>query len=100
MAILGLGAIDVPLYPSLTSESIEFILNNSESAGIILSNKFQLNKVLKIKDNCRTLKYIIVFNEKDTENYEHPIYSFKEIQEIGKELKKTKEGLYHNRGII
>ncbi len=31
MATLALGAIDVPLYPSLTSASIEFILNNSES---------------------------------------------------------------------
>src|SRR3989339_1203580 len=35
MAILGLGAIDVPIYPSLTAESIEFILNNSESKGVI-----------------------------------------------------------------
>src|ERR1035437_5177762 len=49
MAILGLGAVDIPLYPSLTAESVQFILNNSESKGIIISNKFQLNKVLKIK---------------------------------------------------
>ena len=42
MGILGLGAIDVPIYPSLTAESIEFILNNSESKGVILSTKFQL----------------------------------------------------------
>ena len=35
MAILGLGAIDVPLYPSLTSDSVEYILNNSE---ILCSN--------------------------------------------------------------
>ena len=28
MAILSLGAIDVPMYPSLTASSIEFILNN------------------------------------------------------------------------
>lgn len=94
MAILGLGAVDVPLYPSLTSESIEFILNNSESAAIIVSNKFQLNKVLKIKNNCKTLKYIIVLNEKDIENNTHPVYSFKEIQKMGEELKKTKPDLF------
>ena len=64
MAILSLGAIDVPLYPSLTSDSIEYILNNSEAKGIILSNKFQLNKVLKIKHNCRHLQFIIILNEK------------------------------------
>ena len=28
IGILSLGAIDVPLYPSLTADSIEFILNN------------------------------------------------------------------------
>ena len=64
-AILGLGAIDVPLYPSLTSDSVEFILNNSESKGIIVSNKFQLNKLLKIRDKCRSLKFIIILNAKD-----------------------------------
>jgi long-chain acyl-CoA synthetase len=47
MAILGLGAVDVPLYPSLTAESIEYILNNSDSKGVIVSTKFQLNKIIK-----------------------------------------------------
>lgn len=87
MAILGLGAIDVPLYPSLTSESIEFILNNSESFGVIVSNKFQLNKILKIRNNCRLLKFIIVMNEKDSPN-ENSIYSLRSIQEQGTEAKK------------
>jgi len=87
MAILGLGAVDVPLYPSLTADSIEFILNNSESIGVIISNKFQLNKVLKVRNNCRLLKFIIVMNEKDSPN-ENSIYSLKSIQEQGSEAKK------------
>ncbi|MDP3443946.1 MAG: AMP-binding protein, partial [Ignavibacteria bacterium] len=37
MAVLGLGGIDVPLYPISTSETIEFCVNNSESVGIIVS---------------------------------------------------------------
>ena len=57
MAILNLGAIDVPIYPSLTAESIEFILANSESKGVIVSNKFQLNKILKIRDKLRPSLY-------------------------------------------
>ena len=88
MAILGLGAIDVPLYPSLTSESEEFIINNSESIGIIVSNKFQLNKVLKVWENCKKLNFIIVLNEKDIEDQKNPkIYSFKDVLELGKKLK-------------
>ena len=87
MAILGLGAIDVPLYPSLTSDSIEFILNNSESTGVIVSNKFQLNKLLKIRNNCRLLKFIIVMNDKDTPD-EKDIFSFSSVQEKGSQAKK------------
>ncbi len=83
MAILGLGAIDVPLYPSLTADSIEFILNNSESKGIIVSNKFQLNKILKIRDKCKYLKFIIVMNEKDAPVDNKNIFSLPHVQELG-----------------
>ena len=87
MAILGLGAIDVPIYPSLTAESIEFILNNSESKGVIVSTKFQLNKILKIKHNLRYLKFVIVLNEKDITREEKFLYTFSEVQDLGKTLK-------------
>ena len=93
MAILGLGAIDVPLYPSLTAESQEFILNNSEATGIIVSNKFQLNKILKIWHNCKKLKFVIVLNDNDIEDKKtNNLYSFKEIQDMGIKFKE----LNHN----
>lgn len=88
MAVLGLGAIDVPLYPSLTADSVEFILNNSESVGIIVSNKFQLNKILKIRQKCKYLKFIVVLNEKDYPGSAADIYSFQEIQNRGLVFKK------------
>ena len=83
MAILGLGAIDVPVYPSLTSESIEFILENSESKGVIVSNKFQLNKILKIRDHLKNLQFIILLNEKDIISDKPALYTFKDVQEMG-----------------
>ncbi len=83
-AILGLGGIDVPLYPILTSDTIQFILNNSESVGIIVSNKFHLNKVLKVRDKCRHLKFIIVMNERDLIP-EPGVYSFNEIKRKGRD---------------
>jgi long-chain acyl-CoA synthetase len=90
MAVLNLGAVDVPLYPSLTAESVEFVLNNSESRGIIVSNRFQLNKVNKIKNNCRHLKFIIVLNDKDSGSDGKTIFSFKEVQHKGITLKSDR----------
>lgn len=96
MAILGLGAIDVPIYPSLTAESIEFILNNSESKGVIVSNKLQLNKVLKVRHNLKFLQFIIVMNEKDAVEGEPSLYFFEEIQDMGKAFGSTHSGYFRN----
>ncbi len=98
LAILGLGAVDVPLYPSLTAASIEFIINNSESVGVIVSNKFQLNKILKIRSNLKTAKFIIVMNEKDLITGVPNLYTFKDIQERG-ELQKKETPFYFKENI-
>lgn len=88
MGIICVGGIDIPIYPSLTADSIEFILNNSEAKGVVVSNKFQLNKILKVRNNSRHLKFIVVMNEKDVAK-EHPgVYSFAEVQEMGKSYRE------------
>lgn len=93
-AILGLGAIDVPLYPSLTADSVEFILNNSESKGIIVSNKFQLNKLLKIRNKCRDLKFIVILNAKDYDASVKDLYTFADVQDLGKKFKKDNPNFF------
>lgn len=87
MAILSLGAVDVPLYPSLTAASVEFILNNSESKCIIVSNKFQLNKFEKIRAHCKHIKFVVLLNEKDFDPSVKNLYTFKQVQEKGKEYR-------------
>jgi long-chain acyl-CoA synthetase len=87
MAILSLGGIDIPIYPSLTSDSIEFILSNSDSKGVIVSNKFQLNKILKIRDKLKNLQFTIVMNESDMLKDFSALHTFKNIQEMGQIFK-------------
>lgn len=81
LAILSIGGIDVPMYPSSTANTIEYIMNDSECKAVIVSNKLQLTKVQKIQSNVKSLKYIIIFNEKDAEE---GIYTFNQILELGK----------------
>ncbi len=87
MAILGLGAVDVPIYPISTAETIQFILNNSEAIGIIVSNQFHMNKVLKVRDKVKSLRFIIVMNEIDTEGVKD-VYLFKDVKNMGLEFAK------------
>ncbi len=97
MAVLGIGAINVPLYPSLTADSIEFILNNSETKIIVVSNKFHLNKILKVKNKCHSLQKIIILNDEDLLNKDDFITSFKEIQKAGQIYKSQQPELFKEK---
>ncbi len=59
-AILSLGAITVPIYPTLLPSHIEFIINNSEGKVIFVSGAHQLQKVMQVKDKIPLLKRIIL----------------------------------------
>ena len=62
MAILNIGAINVPLYPSLPANQIEYILGNCSAKAIIVSNMLQLGKILSIWQNLPELTLVVVMN--------------------------------------
>ena len=83
MGSLGLGACIIPVYPTLPSDDIEYIVNNSGTKVIVPENKNQLKKVLEIVDNCPSLEKIIVMEEEDAVG--HPkVMSFKNLMELGR----------------
>lgn len=61
-ACLLLGVVDVPIYPTLTSEQTEFMLENSGARAIFVSTVKQLEKVLSIRARTR-LEHIVVMDE-------------------------------------
>jgi long-chain acyl-CoA synthetase len=63
-AIAALGAINVPLYPTMTSKQIEFIFNDAGVKLAIVSNQFQLNKVMRAYPDLDCLEKVILIAEK------------------------------------
>ncbi len=61
-AALALGAIWVPMFPTLTAQQIEFIVNDCEAKLLIASNDLQLGKALKLIGNCPSLKTLMLLN--------------------------------------
>lgn len=64
-AIMGIGAVTVPVYPNNSEEDVEFIINDSEAKIVILEDKDQLNKWNSIKAKCPSVKTIICFEKTD-----------------------------------
>src|SRR5690606_16972395 len=48
LAILSLGAVTVPVYPTVTPEQVAYILKNAECKAIVVEDEHQLKKVREI----------------------------------------------------
>ncbi|WP_394773509.1 AMP-dependent synthetase/ligase [Flavobacterium sp.] len=63
IGILQTGAQNVPIYPTISEEDYEYILNHSGSIYCFVSDDEVLQKVNAIKANVPTLKEVYTFDE-------------------------------------
>lgn len=63
IAILQIGAINVPMYPTITEKDYEFIFNDSEVKVVFVSDTEILEKVRKAKNCCPNLKSVFSFDK-------------------------------------
>jgi long-chain acyl-CoA synthetase len=63
LGILSAGALDVPVYTTLTYLQLEYILDNCGAKGIVVSNNTHYQKVIKLFDVLPALEFIIYVDE-------------------------------------
>ena len=69
VGVLQVGAQNIPIYPTISSDDYEYVLNHSEAVYCFVSDEEVYNKVLKVKDNTK-LKKVFSFDEiKGCKNY-------------------------------
>jgi len=79
MGFAQIGIIHVPIYPTISSEEYNYILNHSEVKAVIISNKLILNKIKPVIEKQKSIKEIYSFDEIDG------ISNWNEIIKAGKE---------------
>ncbi|KJD33228.1 AMP-dependent synthetase [Tamlana sedimentorum] len=84
IGVLQLGAQNVPIYPTISAEDYEYILNHSESIYCFVSDKEVLEKVNKVKANTK-LKDVYSFDH--IEGCKH----YSELFELGKDESNQNE---------
>ncbi len=103
LAILSIGAADVPRGSDSTAPEIQYILDHAECSMCLVENLAQLEKVLSIKKSLKKLKTLIVLDpdfikvdkvavDKMARDNGVKIYKFIEVQELGREHLKGKPG--------
>lgn len=96
IATVGAGGVDVPLYTSLTQSHLEYIINDSGSKIIVVSNESLLKKILLIRNKLRTVEKIIIIESK-SENKPEEAFAYKEVIEIGRERLKGGSESYEKK---
>ena len=84
IAVLQIGAINVPLYPTISSKDYEYILNHSDAVLCFVSDKELAEKVSKIKENTQ-LKDIYSFDTVKN------ISTWNSLLELGKNTSNQEE---------
>ncbi len=79
---LCMGVVNVPIFPTMTSAQESYIFNHCGAKVIVVSNKFQLNKILKVRAELTALEYIVVMND-DVETNEPNVLKLSEVVKNG-----------------
>ena len=77
IGIQQVGGISVPMYPTLSPDDFDYILNNSESKFCIVSDKELYDKIIAVKDRVPSLVSIYSFEEIEG------VANWKEILDLG-----------------
>ena len=78
IGILQLGAQNIPIYPTISKEDYEYVLNHSEATYCFASDNSIIEKLNQIKGNTK-LKGVYTFNDIVGEK------SWNEVLELGKD---------------
>ncbi|OYT10378.1 MAG: long-chain fatty acid--CoA ligase [Bacteroidetes bacterium 4572_112] len=94
MAASSIGAIHVPIYPTISPKDYEYIFNHAEVRMVFISGKLMYNKIVDILPKTPTVEKVFSFKEcKHAPNYKEVIDSGKanpkadELKEIQAEIK-------------
>ncbi|MEN0659637.1 long-chain fatty acid--CoA ligase [Caldifermentibacillus hisashii] len=81
-ALASLNAVSVPIYPTLPTHQVRYILENADVRAVVVENEIQRKKI--IDSRLETIDYIITMYPNDDYRSTDKEISFAQLEEIGK----------------
>ncbi|MGH7669173.1 MAG: AMP-binding protein, partial [Gemmatimonadaceae bacterium] len=72
-ACLASGVIDVPIYPNETPEAAAYIIRDSGAVAAFVSTAGQAAKIVEVRKECPSLKYVIGFDHVPGSGVDHTL---------------------------
>ena len=78
------GAVDVPIYPTLTPSQVRYILQDSGASALFLANREKFVELKEVLGECAQLKHVVFFDADGVSASDG--LTLAEVEERGREL--------------
>jgi long-chain acyl-CoA synthetase len=95
LAVLAIGAVDVPIYTTQSRQHVEYILNDSNARAIFVSSAF-LDEAIAVRERVSSLQYVISFDEIPESKKSTMILNAEELIAKGRALFMSEPSLYES----
>jgi long-chain acyl-CoA synthetase len=93
LAVLAIGAIDVPIYTTQSRHHVEYILNDSNARAIFVSSAF-LDEAIALRESVPSLQYVIAFDAIPEGKTSETVIQAEELILKGRSLFMSEPSLY------
>jgi long-chain acyl-CoA synthetase len=87
LATQALGGVPVPLYQDSIEKEMQYIIAHAETRFAVVEDQEQVDKLLRVKDQCPQLQCIIYDDPRGLRHYADPcLLSLENLQELGRKF--------------
>lgn len=83
LAVVSLGAVLVPMFPSLPPAQVKYILEDSGSLAVVVSAEEQLKKIISLRDELPGLRHVVAFEPPKEAAGDASVLLFEEVMSRG-----------------
>ena len=93
MAILQVGAIHIPIYPTISEDDYKYILNHAEVDCVFIAGKELLRKIEHILPEIKHIKAIYTFSKLDEHKHLDELIALGKSSKQSEKLNEIKESI-------
>ena len=97
MGTIGAGGISSGVYTTDSAAQVKYLVNDSATKFYFAENEEQLDKILEVRNECPTLKKIIVYDMEGLNDFhDDQVISYEEFLKIGEKTNQENPNLWES----
>jgi long-chain acyl-CoA synthetase len=95
LAAQALGGVPVPLYQDSIEKEMQYIVDHAEARFAVVEDQEQVDKLLRVKEQCPRLEYVIYEDPRGLRHYSDPgLLSLQALEERGRAFEREHPGYF------